>query len=635
MSPPPSRTRRRAPGRPPGALIAALIAVLVGAGALLAWQGSYSDRIYPGINVDGVDIGGMTPDAARAALEQGLAHYAQGTATVSAGGRTIQISYAAAGRHADLPAILARAWAIGRGGGLDGVTALVGHTTITPVIAIDQVALTAAVEDAARSVDTGTLDAKISATKTGFAASGAQLGQGLDRSAVTAAVAAALTDPSTGSTTSLTSSLTAVPPQVTDEEAAAAVSAANAMARDVVLTFGGANWRISAASVRTWITFPSDAKGGLSPLVSTAAVTKALKTLSPKVDLAAKDAGFTMNGTVVTGVTASHQGRALDVAASTLPVAAAVTARGQPGAPAKPPAVPLTVATTEPGLTTAEARKAAPRMRRISTWTTFYESSSHNGFGSNITIPAHDINGKVVAPGAVFDFWKSIGPVTYARGYRDGGAIINGHSQPTGALAGGICSTSTTLFNAVMRAGYETLDKRNHYYYITRFPVGLDATVVISGTSIQTMSWRNDTQYPVLIRSAAGGGAITFSLYSVPAIGRPAVSGGSPAPGATNTTYKTAIGRTVSITTSAKQDYSKATSSVEFVNTLPAGKSKVIEYPTDGFNVTVTRTVTQNGTVIHHDVWISHYARVNGLTQIGKSNAKPSPSPLPSASPAR
>ena len=71
------------------------------------------------------------------------------------------------------------------------------------------------------------------------------------------------------------------------------------------------------------------------------------------------------------------------------------------------------------------------------------------------------------------------------------------------------------------------------------------------------------------------------------------------------------------------------------MNTLPAGKSKVIEYPTDGFNVTVTRTVTQNGTVIHHDVWISHYARVNGLTQIGKSKAKPSPSPLPSASPAR
>jgi vancomycin resistance protein YoaR len=112
-----------------------------------------------------------------------------------------------------------------------------------------------------------------------------------------------------------------------------------------------------------------------------------------------------------------------------------------------------------------------------------------------------DLDGHVVAPGDTFDFWNAIGPVTRARGYRQGGAIINGRTELQGALAGGICSTSTTLFNAVARAGYEMGARRNHFYYIDRYPLGLDATVFKGDSSTQTMSFTNDTRYPVLIRA--------------------------------------------------------------------------------------------------------------------------------------
>jgi hypothetical protein len=251
-------------------------------------------------------------------------------------------------------------------------------------------------------------------------------------------------------------------------------------------------------------------------------------------------------------------------------------------------------------------------------WTTYYEVSESNGFGNNISIPARDINGTVVAPGAVFDFWQSIGPVTYARGYRDGGAIINGHSQPTGALGGGICSTSTTLFNAVARAGYETLAKKNHYYYITRYPVGLDATVVISGTSVQTMSWRNDTKYPVLIRSSASPGVVTFALYTVAVNNAGVVGGGTKIPGSTNLSYQVANGRTVRFSTSPKFNYRPASSSVSYTSSLSPGAVKVVEYADDGFDVSVTRTVSENGGIIHSDTWVSHYAQVNGLKLIGQ-----------------
>jgi vancomycin resistance protein YoaR len=108
-----------------------------------------------------------------------------------------------------------------------------------------------------------------------------------------------------------------------------------------------------------------------------------------------------------------------------------------------------------------------------------YVPGDGNGYGANISIGAWDLDGYNIAPGEWFSFWGGIGPVTVERGYRYGGAIINGRSVAQGALAGGICSTSTTLFNAAMRFGLEIGDRTAHYYYIDRYPTGLDATVAI------------------------------------------------------------------------------------------------------------------------------------------------------------
>ncbi|MER3418939.1 MAG: hypothetical protein C4343_07640, partial [Chloroflexota bacterium] len=248
-----------------------------------------------------------------------------------------------------------------------------------------------------------------------------------------------------------------------------------------------------------------------------------------------------------------------------------------------------------PSLTTEEAEKVAPQMTKISQWTTYFELSERNGFGANIWIPANDIDGQVVGPGQTFDFWKALGPITYARGYRDGGAIINGKTEPTGALAGGICSTSTTLFNAALRAGFKMGARRNHYYYISRYPLGLDATVFQSASgSVQTMSWTNDTPYPVLIRGytgrSGGRGYVRFELWSVP------------------------NDRTVTFTKPIVKNVQKATDTVEYTDTLPAGVRKRVEYPVDGMDVWVTRIVRDgSGAIIHQETYYSHYTRITGV----------------------
>jgi vancomycin resistance protein YoaR len=204
------------------------------------------------------------------------------------------------------------------------------------------------------------------------------------------------------------------------------------------------------------------------------------------------------------------------------------------------------------------------------------------------------IDGTVVAPGAKFDFWQSVGVVSLAKGYKLGGAIINGHSVEGKTIGGGICSTSTTLFNAALRAGLEMGARANHYYYISRYPLGLDATVWQDGSAVQDMSFINDTAYPILIRTYAKPGIVRFTLYSVP------------------------TGRTVSISRPIVKNYIHGYTVVEDTKSLRPGQTLQSEYQADGQDVWVTVTVRdKSGHVISTKTYYSHYARMIGVIMRG------------------
>jgi vancomycin resistance protein YoaR len=603
-----------------GLLAGLALTLAFGGGALLAYQGQYEDRIHPGVTVDGVDVSGLTREAAAAHLRARLAGYGEGEAVVRIDGAAIRVPYAALGRRADVDALVERAWSIGRGdpdlvrGTVQDVRNLLDGVHVGALVVVDPAAVRREVAAVAARVDRAPADGSATVTETGFEAQPAAFGSALRQDEVVAALLGILADPAAPATVDVAGTSDPVPPGIDDADVAEAIAAAERMATDVTVKAGRQTGTIRAATVRGWIGFARAAEG-YTPTLAESAPTKALKGLAKKLNTAPRNAGFRFQGSAITGVVAGRDGSAIDVAASAPIVAAAIVERGT--STAAPGPVELAMKAVEPSLTTAEAQKASTRMRKVSQWTTYYESSERNGYSNNISIPARDLDGTVVAPGEVFEFWSRIGPVTAARGYRAGGAIINGRSEPTGAFAGGICSTSTTLFNAVARAGYQMLARQNHYYYISRYPTGLDATVAISGGAVTTMSWKNDSDYPVVIRSSARPGVVSFSIYTVAVNRRPAVVGGSAVPGATNRTYQVANGRTVRFSTSPKRNYQNAGSSTVRTTSLPPGRVKVVEVPTDGFDVTVTRQVWQGGELIRRNVWVSNYARVDGLTLVG------------------
>ena len=362
----------------------------------------------------------------------------------------------------------------------------------------------------------------------------------------------------------------------------------------------------------------SPATAAYGPWVGTPAARAAIAALAPKVDRAAADATFLIGDGSVIGVLSSHDGTQLDVDGSLNAISLALSARAQGAATG---GALLAVTSVAPKVSTAEARKTAPLMKLVGSWTTHFIPGIGNYNGKNISIPAAHIDGYVVAPGAWFDFWKVVGVPTFAEGYGMGGAIINGHTEETGAIAGGICSTSTTLFNAALRAGYQIGDRANHYYYISRYPVGLDATVAMGTGWEQDMTWRNDTPYPVLIHAINGYGTVTFQLYSV-----------DPQ-------------RTVTLTAPIVKNYTYATTKYEKVTTLKPGQVNQVEYASNGFDSWVTRVVRDaGGSIIHQETYYSHYATVNALIEVGVASLpspsptptphSPSPSPSPSATPA-
>ncbi len=624
--PPDARTRHFPFGKLIFALLTASILVgALGSGAILAYQGRYVDRVYPGVTVDGVDIGGLDRETARATLERGLAGYGHGTVTVKAGSATLKLPFSAANRRADVATLLDQAFLVGRTGDTvgqltDGVRSLLHGTTLHAGVLVDEAALATAVAKAAATVDIAPVNATASSTKTGFAATPAVEGRGLDQAALVSAVAAALKDPAAADQLSVSGALTSVAPAISDADVDAAITAAGRMARDVVLTAGKDSWKIPATTVRTWITFGLDATGRYWPMVGADAPVDAIAAFAPKVKQDPVEASYLFGrGSNVVGVSAGRNGRALDAAATAPLVVAALAARTADTAPASPPPVAMALKVKQPKLTTEEARKSAPLMRKISTWTTYYPVGAHNGFGANITIPAREIDGTVVAPGATFDWWKALAPVNdaslLARGYRYGGAIINGHSAEGKAIAGGICSASTTLFNAVARAGYQIDQRYNHYYFIDRYPTGMDATVAAGS---KNLVWTNDSKYPVLIRGSGSPGKVTFSLYTVAVNKRGLIGGGYLKPGRPHLTYLVANGRKVTFSSSGLGNYTLPGSPITQTTTNPRENGTVIDYPLPGFNITVWRTVWVNGKVVQRDKWYSNYTMMRLLTLVYK-----------------
>ena len=583
------------------AFVVGLVAVVgIAGGALAAWDSRYQERVLPGVHVAGIDVSGMDRTQATQAVAAALP-YDQGRIVLRGPSGDITIPYSAFGRTAGVDSLVDAALRAGRDGDtLVRAVAEIGQAlhgiTIDPVVRLDERALAFAITGALAPLGSTAVSASVAMTQSGPITTPGHAGLRVDPAPAIAAALDALRSTGAPAELIVPVSSVSVPPAVSDDTASAVVASSKRLVSTVVVKLGTQKWQLSAASVRSWIGFVSGA-GSVRLVLDPKVVAKSLSKVAKGVARKPVSAIYLRSraGKIV-GVAASGNGRSLDTDETVNRILAELGSRLTGGKPS-----PVKVATrpVAPEFTTAQAQKKAPLMSILGTWTTWFPIGDHNFWGANIWIPASLIDGTVLQPGQTFDWWATVGQVSPARGYGPGGFIKGNHTEPTGALGGGMCSSSTTLFNAALRAGLQMGARGNHTYYINRYPLGLDATVWKAGSATQDMSFTNDTRGPLFIRGirthSGLTGYVTYQIWGVP------------------------DGRTVALSSPSVTNVVKATTNTVKVSTLPHGVVKQTEWPSNQMDTAVTRVVRNAaGAIIHVETFRSHYVLWNGLIQVGR-----------------
>ncbi len=148
------------------------------------------------------------------------------------------------------------------------------------------------------------------------------------------------------------------------------------------------------------------------------------------------------------------------------------------------------------------------RFGLIASYTT--KTTNNKNRNINIDLSAKAISGVTVLKGETFSFNKTTGERTAEKGYREAAAISGGQSRDE--IGGGVCQTSSTLFNAVARANLEIVERNPHAWPSSYVEKGFDATVNWPGLDFQ---FRNNTEWPVFIVAEYENRKITVDLYGM------------------------------------------------------------------------------------------------------------------------
>lgn len=145
----------------------------------------------------------------------------------------------------------------------------------------------------------------------------------------------------------------------------------------------------------------------------------------------------------------------------------------------------------------------------LSSFPTYYNTRDKDRT-TNLILAANKINGTVVMPGEVFSYNTVVGERTIAAGYKEAPIYVNG--QVEDGLGGGICQVTSTLYNAVVYANLEIVERSNHQFVPSYVTASRDATVVYGSIDFK---FKNNRNYPIKILCSVSNGVVNFQIYGL------------------------------------------------------------------------------------------------------------------------
>ena len=571
----------------------------------------YAGRIFPGVSVAGVDLSGLSRDEAAVKLSQTLSYPLTGKILFRDGEKVWVASPAELGMVFDPSSTAATAYQLGRSGGLFGalsgqIRARGGGANVPPVILFDQRVAFQYLSQISTQVNQPVTEASLHLDGANVVASPGQVGRELKIDATLIYLGAQLQTFADGEVSLV---IQEIQPQILD------VSAQAETARQVLsqpLTLAIPNSTDTDPGPYVYDTpilanllgvqrVQNGNRTEVHVVLNTDGLRNLLAPVKTEVDRPASNAKFIFNDETkqLDRLEDSKVGRVVDVDASIAAINDALL-RGEH-------TVSLVIVEDQPEIPGSATGQELGITELIASETSYFYGSSDERI-QNIQAAAARFHGVMVAPGETFSMGATMGDVSLENGFAE--ALIIFGNRTIKGVGGGVCQVSTTLFRTVFNAGFPVVERYSHAYRVSYYEMtasgavdsrlaGLDATVYFP---LVDFKFTNDSPYWILMETYVNvsGRSLTWKFYS------------------------TSTGRSVTWDTTGPVNVVPAPPPLFEVNQeLGKNQMKQVDYAANGADVTVTRTVYQNGAVLFQDQFVTHYEPWQAICQYGPDSRNP------------
>ena len=560
--------------------------MLLALAAGIGFAGSAS-HIAAGVEIAGVNVGGMTAEEAQARLEAASQRSESVPVVFTAGGATFPLKPSDVEARADWAAAVDDALAKADGPvplrGLERLWLRVTGASVEPSVDVYDAALAYRVSQIATTLDEPAREAALVLNGLEPEVVPGQAGHKLDQEAAAPVIVDAL-----GGFERVETPLPVAvdQPDVTQQEMqAVAAQARTVLSAPVQLTFNGAGISVKPREMARLLDLPSGGETALA--VNQKAAARRFRNVSRGVARPPRNADFAVNAAGRVRVVPSRAGRQLDVAATSAALLAAASRTANRNAE-------LVIVERQPRTTTKEAR-ALRIERQLASYTTLYSGTSDRI--NNLQLAINLLDGARIAPGETWSFNERVGPRTEERGFRSAPVIINGEYEE--GVGGGVSQVATTVFNAAWEAGIKIAERTAHALYISRYPTGRDATVNYPDVDLKL---RNDTKRWIVIKAGYDESGIIVRLLGA--------------------------GPERRVESIAGELETTGPPKVERVPdpTLFVGERVVVEDGEPSRSVNVERIVYLGDEVLYREDWYTGYRSEKKIVRVG---TKPQPAPPP------
>lgn len=228
---------------------------------------------------------------------------------------------------------------------------------------------------------------------------------------------------------------------------------------------------------------------------------------------------------------------------------------------------------------------------QISSFSTSFDSNVSERF-HNLKLASSRLNGTLLKPNEIFSMDKALKQRTINNGYKTAKAYFDG--EVVDEIGGGVCQITTTMYDAVLLANFEIVERKQHTMRVGYAQPGYDAALSDSGIDFK---FKNSSKHSIYIYSDINGNTLNIEI-----LGKD-----------DNRNNK------IELESQINQVFPAGPDVIIFDNEFPNGQRKIIEKSKDGCSSTLYKKTIVDGKLISTQIVSQDkYKALRGKVIVGK-----------------